>query len=218
MAQMTPSMLQHVSGSKTCICAPLRQPCRVSSVCKASSSSNSRIRCQEEQQIQQQDTCTQSIQQQNSQLQTVGSVQRASCLPFAAVAAGTVALLAAAAAAHPEAASAFEIHTEPSNALSLPTWAIHVSSVTEWVAAMALFWKYAEVTGNQRWKGMTWGMMPSLGSAMAACTWHFFYNSPGARMQVLGGGRQGPSRRASTGVISRVAGQCCSSVLVIFST
>jgi hypothetical protein len=96
----------------------------------------------------------------------------------AVAAAGTVALLAAA-AAHPEAASAFEIHTEPSNALSLPTWAIHVSSVTEWVAAMALFWKYAEVTGNQRWKGMTWGMMPSLGSAMAACTWHFFYNSPG---------------------------------------
>jgi hypothetical protein len=58
--------------------------------------------------------------------------------------AGATALLAAA-AAHPEAASALTIHPEPSNALSLPTWAIHVSSVTEWVAAMALFWKYAEV-------------------------------------------------------------------------
>ncbi|WIA11194.1 hypothetical protein OEZ86_002176 [Tetradesmus obliquus] len=67
---------------------------------------------------------------------------------------------------------------EPGNALSLPTWAIHVSSVTEWVAAMALMWKYAEVSGNPRWKGMTWAMMPCLGSAMAACTWHFFYNSP----------------------------------------
>lgn len=78
----------------------------------------------------------------------------------------------------PDAASAFTTHTEPANALSLPTWAIHVSSVTEWVAAMALMWKYAEVSGNPRWKGMTWGMMPCLGSAMAACTWHFFYNSP----------------------------------------
>lgn len=25
---------------------------------------------------------------------------------------------------------------------------------------------------------MTWGMLPALGSAMAACTWHLFYNSP----------------------------------------
>ncbi|GMP80891.1 hypothetical protein CsSME_00035820 [Camellia sinensis var. sinensis] len=29
---------------------------------------------------------------------------------------------------------------EPPNALSLPTWAIHVSSVVEWVMAMALVW------------------------------------------------------------------------------
>lgn len=43
---------------------------------------------------------------------------------------------------------------------------------------MGLMWKYAEVSGNARWKGMAWGMVPSLGSAMAACTWHFFYNSP----------------------------------------
>jgi hypothetical protein len=63
-------------------------------------------------------------------------------------------------------------------ALSLPTWAIHVSSVVEWVTAMGLMWRYAEVSGNPRWKGMTWGMMPALGSAMCACTWHFFYNSP----------------------------------------
>lgn len=25
---------------------------------------------------------------------------------------------------------------------------------------------------------MTWAMLPALGSAMSACTWHFFYNSP----------------------------------------
>ena len=86
--------------------------------------------------------------------------------------------LALGALAAPEAAHAWAIHTEPANALSLPTWAIHVSSVAEWTVAMALMWKYAEVSGNPRWKGMTWGMMPSLGSAMCACTWHFFYNSP----------------------------------------
>lgn len=32
--------------------------------------------------------------------------------------------------------------------------------------------------GNERWKGMTWGMMPLLGGALSACTYHFFYNSP----------------------------------------
>ena len=40
------------------------------------------------------------------------------------------------------------LHAEPQNALSLPTWAIHVSSVVEWVAAMGLFWKLADVTGG----------------------------------------------------------------------
>ena len=25
---------------------------------------------------------------------------------------------------------------------------------------------------------MAWGMLPSLGSAMCACTWHLFYNAP----------------------------------------
>ncbi|KAI8474129.1 MAG: hypothetical protein J3K34DRAFT_383348 [Monoraphidium minutum] len=74
--------------------------------------------------------------------------------------------------------AAHAIIAEPSNALSLPTWAIHVSSVAEWLLAIALFWRYAEVSGNPRWKGMSWGMLPALGSAMAACTWHFFYNSP----------------------------------------
>jgi hypothetical protein len=94
----------------------------------------------------------------------------------AAAAAAASAGLALPGAAH---AAGLALRAEPANALSLPTWAIHVSSVTEWVAAMALMWRYGEVSGNARWKGMTWGMMPALGSAMAACTWHFFYNSPG---------------------------------------
>ncbi|GLI70041.1 hypothetical protein VaNZ11_014780, partial [Volvox africanus] len=85
----------------------------------------------------------------------------------------------------PGAAQAMELHAEPGNALSLPTWAIHVSSVLEWVTAMGLMWKYAEASGNPRWKGMAWGMVPSLGSAMAACTWHFFYNSPDLEFLVV---------------------------------
>jgi hypothetical protein len=67
---------------------------------------------------------------------------------------------------------------EPANALSLPTWAIHVSSVAEWLVAMSLAWRYADAVNDPRWKGLTWGMLPALGSAMCACTWHFFYNAP----------------------------------------
>lgn len=66
---------------------------------------------------------------------------------------------------------------EPSNALSLPTWAVHVSSVAEWITAMALVWRYGERPGFEAWKGLSWGMVPLLGGAMCACTWHFFYNA-----------------------------------------
>ena len=45
-------------------------------------------------------------------------------------------------------ALALTIHQEPENALSLPTWVIHISSVVEWAIAMALVWKYAQVTGG----------------------------------------------------------------------
>ncbi|KAE8055184.1 hypothetical protein FH972_012042 [Carpinus fangiana] len=67
--------------------------------------------------------------------------------------------------------------TEPANALSLPTWAVHVSSVVEWITAMALVWQYGEQSGYESWKGLSWGMVPLLGGAFCACTWHFFYNS-----------------------------------------
>ncbi|KAH8521816.1 hypothetical protein Peur_040434 [Populus x canadensis] len=67
--------------------------------------------------------------------------------------------------------------SEPANALSLPTWAIHVSSVVEWIAAIALVWQYGEKSGFESWKGLAWGMVPLLGGAFCACTWHFFYNS-----------------------------------------
>jgi amino acid transporter len=67
-------------------------------------------------------------------------------------------------------------HSEPINALSIPTWAIHFSSVIEYLIAMSLVWKYAEVTGNEKWKGLTWGMLPLHASGICACTYHFFYN------------------------------------------
>jgi len=48
--------------------------------------------------------------------------------------------------------------------------------VFEWLFAMQLVWKYAGVTGNEKWKGLTWGMLPLHASGLAACTYHFFYN------------------------------------------
>ena len=67
-------------------------------------------------------------------------------------------------------------HFEPANALSIPTWAIHFSSVFEFLFAMGIIWDYAKVTNNEKWKGLTWGMLPSHASGLAACTYHFFYN------------------------------------------
>jgi hypothetical protein len=45
------------------------------------------------------------------------------------------------------------LHSEPVNALSIPTWAIHFSSVFEWLFAMNLVWNFSENTGNEKWKG-----------------------------------------------------------------
>jgi hypothetical protein len=70
------------------------------------------------------------------------------------------------------------VHAEPVNALSLPTWWVHTSSIIEWLVAMNYIWEHAEVSGNPRWKGMTWAMIPSHASGLCACTYHFFYNSP----------------------------------------
>jgi len=77
----------------------------------------------------------------------------------------------------PQLLEAADLAREPANALSLPTWAVHVSSVTEWTAAMGLVWAYAEHSGNQRWKGLTWAMAPFLASGLSACTFHTFYNN-----------------------------------------
>ncbi|KAL3943107.1 MAG: hypothetical protein SGBAC_002798 [Bacillariaceae sp.] len=68
-------------------------------------------------------------------------------------------------------------HEDPANSLSIPTWIIHFSSVLEYLVAMNLVWKYSEVTGNEKWKGLTWGMLPLHASGICACTYHFFYNA-----------------------------------------
>lgn len=70
----------------------------------------------------------------------------------------------------------FVQHSEPLNALSLPTWAIHFSSVFEFLLAMSLVWQFAEVAENEKWKGLTWGMLPLHASGICACTYHIFYN------------------------------------------
>jgi hypothetical protein len=76
-------------------------------------------------------------------------------------------------------------HSEPINALSIPTWAIHFSSVLEYLFAMTLVWKYSENTGNESWKGLTWGMLPLHASGVCACTYHFFYNPSDLRTALL---------------------------------
>ena len=70
----------------------------------------------------------------------------------------------------------FITHAEPVNALSMPTWIIHFSSVIEYLIAMNLVWKFSEVTENEKWKGLTFGMLPLHASGVCACTYHFFYN------------------------------------------
>ena len=74
---------------------------------------------------------------------------------------------------------------EPPNALSLPTWVIHLSSLLEWLVAMGLVWRIGTVSGNPKWKGLTWAMIPSHSSGVCACVYHFFYNAESLQFIVL---------------------------------
>eukprot|EP00931_Biecheleriopsis_adriatica_P043857 TRINITY_DN25060_c0_g1_i1.p1 TRINITY_DN25060_c0_g1~~TRINITY_DN25060_c0_g1_i1.p1 ORF type:complete len:475 (-),score=87.59 TRINITY_DN25060_c0_g1_i1:42-1466(-) len=65
---------------------------------------------------------------------------------------------------------------EPVNALSIPNWIVHWSTVFEFLLAMSLAWRFAAASGNERWKGLTWGMFPSSISSVCALTFHVFYN------------------------------------------
>lgn len=71
---------------------------------------------------------------------------------------------------------AFGANPEPANALTIPCWIIHVSSLVEFLVAMGFAWRWADVSGNQKWKGLTWGLLPLHSSGITACTYHLFYN------------------------------------------
>jgi hypothetical protein len=64
------------------------------------------------------------------------------------------------------------------HALSLPTWWIHISSVIEWLVAITAVVALGHRRGEGGWRWLALAMVPALGSAMAACTWHLFDNAP----------------------------------------
>ena len=64
------------------------------------------------------------------------------------------------------------------HALSLPTWWIHVTSVLEWVVAMVAIQRLGVARREGGWRWLSLAMLPALVSAMAACTWHLFDNTP----------------------------------------
>lgn len=64
------------------------------------------------------------------------------------------------------------------HALSLPTWWIHITSVLEWMAAMLAIQQLGIRRQEGGWRWLSLAMLPALVSAMAACTWHLFDNSP----------------------------------------
>jgi len=65
---------------------------------------------------------------------------------------------------------------EPTNSLSVTCWIIHISSLVEFLVAMGFAWRWGDVCGNQKWKGITWGLLPLHTSGITACTYHLFYN------------------------------------------
>ncbi len=64
------------------------------------------------------------------------------------------------------------------HALSLPTWWIHVASVIEWMLAVIAIERYGQSRGEPGWRLLALAMLPALISAMAACLWHLYDNSP----------------------------------------
>ena len=70
----------------------------------------------------------------------------------------------------------FGSNPEPDNALTIATWIIHISSLVEFLVAMGFAWRWADVTENPTWKGLTWGLLPLHSSGITACTYHLFFN------------------------------------------
>jgi hypothetical protein len=68
-------------------------------------------------------------------------------------------------------------HPEPENALTVACWIIHISSLVEFLVAMGFCWRWADISNNPKWRGLTWGLLPLHSSGITACTYHLFYNS-----------------------------------------
>ena len=68
------------------------------------------------------------------------------------------------------------VQPEPENALTVACWIIHVSSLVEFLVAMGFCWRWADVTHNEKWKQLTWGLLPLHSSGITACTSHLFFN------------------------------------------
>lgn len=66
---------------------------------------------------------------------------------------------------------------EPENALTVACWIIHITSLVEFLVAMGFCWRWADISNNPRWRGLTWGLIPLHSSGITACTYHLFYNS-----------------------------------------
>lgn len=77
----------------------------------------------------------------------------------------------------PREAVSWGVQQEPENALTVACWIIHISSLVEFLVAMGFCWRFADVVGNPKWKGLTWGLLPLHSSGITACTYHLFYNS-----------------------------------------
>ena len=48
----------------------------------------------------------------------------------------------------------------------------------EWMAAMLAVQRFGQLRGEKAGRWLALAMVPALASAMAACTWHLFDNSP----------------------------------------
>ena len=64
------------------------------------------------------------------------------------------------------------------HALSLPTWWIHITSVREGMVAMVAVQQLGRRRAEPAWNWLALAMLPALVSAMCACTWHLYDNSP----------------------------------------
>jgi len=71
------------------------------------------------------------------------------------------------------------------HALSLGTWWIHVTSVLEWLVAILAVQRFGATRREGGWRWLALAMVPALVSAMAACTWHLFDNSPALKGLVV---------------------------------